>query len=1080
MYFRLIPRAKVLWAAAWCIGVALYRPVQAQNRIAVLGALPPLTDDRAANAARAALAKAGYQVSVVAGDELADPRTLKPDRYDLLVLPHCEVFPAAAQSNLLAYLKAHGRLLCLGAPPFTRYVYQSDGQWQTWDQVLAHLQSTGPILDIGRAAPAAWTRASSDKSNPATVRVEAGPHGPALHLDFTKFTDWDNFAPPPFAASPFPAGSDLMAFWAKGDANTDAIVIEWKERDRSRWITTVGLTPQWKRYVVAPRDFRYWKDNPSKGRGGTGDHFRPENGWQLSLGLAQSHAMMPQGAKNIWISDLAAAQMPPHMPNVEPPVLESLSPWYKLQNSVAGQWRPIARYRGVTGEPAPGRLQELTTGAGPDLWLYRPLVGPYAGAVWGAAPAGQIVVSQVAGMLRPWYVASAGPDHASYQQGEPVQFEVNLRWPSGSSGAPVHLSCSLQVYRAAPRPITNERVHAASVATVDLAVGAASAVPLQWTSPLAPGNYGWSIRVNDSRGQAVDTISDQFTVLPATPQRVPFVTVQGGEFMLEGKPWRPMAINFYPLWVSGQDRDEYWSSWLSPNQYDPELVEQNVSDVQALGIDLVSLQYNNVNQAPALNDFLARCFNHGIRVNVYVSGGHPLSLDPEKVKSLIRTARLADNPAVFAYDVAWEPHAGHYAERKRLDPEWQQWVLDNYGSAEKAERDWGVAAPRAAGQLTSPPDEQFTQDGAWRKLVAAYRRFLDDRVSHGYRTTREAVRAVDTNHLIGARSGYGGNGGLFAEGSLAFDLRSGAQYLDFISPEGYAVNGDWNGFLGGGGLTTAYARWAGNGKPVFWAEFGRSVYPATTAEKIKNQGDYYDSFYRMVLQSGANGAAGWWWPGGLRLDENSDYGVINPDGQPRPAALVTRQYAPRLQAMTLPLSGQRVEITVDRDADARGYAGIWLANRDKYAALRSKGVVPVIKTPGTGTTTADMPLLAVGDVPADGFNPLKYANADLNVTATRVSATELRLTVLAVNSGEATWLPAGKGRVVASLQYEGSGPKAVPLPAAVPRFGEVRLPPVSVRVAAGVPVTVRLALAGPSIRALAFGEKVVVNGKAGP
>src|SRR5205807_530278 len=150
------------------------------------------------------------------------------------------------------------------------------------------------------------------------------------------------------------------------------------------------------------------------------------------------------------------------------------------------------------------------------------------------------------------------------------------------------------------------------------------------------------------------------------------------------------------------------------------------------------------------------------------------------------------------------------------------------------------------------------------------------------------------------------------------DLLSGAYHLDFISPEGYALQGDWPTFRGGG-LTTAYARWAGNGKPVFWAEFGQSVYPDTTPDKIAAQAAYYDKTYRLIVDSGANGSAAWWFPGGLRLDENSDYGVIGPEGTPRSAALRLQQHA------RLELPGAKIVpkpstwITVDRDADARGY-----------------------------------------------------------------------------------------------------------------------------------------------------------------
>ena len=35
---------------------------------------------------------------------------------------------------------------------------------------------------------------------------------------------------------------------------------------------------------------------------------------------------------------------------------------------------------------------------------------------------------------------------------------------------------------------------------------------------------------------------------------------------------------------------------------------------------------------------------------------------------------------------------------------------------------------------------------------------------------------------------------------------------------------------------------------------------------------------RLLIESGADGVYFWWYPGGFRVNENSDYGIINPDG----------------------------------------------------------------------------------------------------------------------------------------------------------------------------------------------------------
>jgi hypothetical protein len=194
-------------------------------------------------------------------------------------------------------------------------------------------------------------------------------------------------------------------------------------------------------------------------------------------------------------------------------------------------------------------------------------------------------------------------------------------------------------------------------------------------------------------------------------------------------------------------------------------------------------------------------------------------------------------------------------------------------------------------------------DGEWRVMAAAYRRFLDDFISRKYREVCRLIRQLDPHHLIGARTGYGG-GPFGAEGAFPFDHTAGAKHLDFVSPEG------WNlGWLGQADATqfaratfiTAYARWAGKGKPVFWAEFGLTLRHGAFSldwysdeERLKAQAQLYDAMYRLIEISDADGAMGWWFPGGYRVDERSDFGIVNPDGTLRPAAEVAKRWSATL------------------------------------------------------------------------------------------------------------------------------------------------------------------------------------------
>ena len=1039
--------------------------------VAVLGAMPPAAPSTTTDQAVNALKANHINAKVVSPQQLADPAQFNAGRYDLLVLPDSAVFPAVAQANLLNFLKQRGKLIAIGGPAFSQYVYERRGAWLSREDVLRSLPSGTPILDLSHADLARWAKSADSSASTISADVEPTPHGPALHLKVPDYKNWTNVTPPPLETSPFQtAGDNLTTFWAKGDAKTTGLVLDWRETDGSRWIAGVPITTTWRRYVLTPQDFRFWRDGSPADRGGPGDTFHPERAHSISIGMAQSHAPMPPGPKEAWIADLTTAKMPQGMPSVEPPVLESISPWYKVYVH-NGMVHPIVRYlgEGLTG-PRPGVLTILPLGGlppavkfnpvtqawgagGPQVWTWLAMEDPFKGAAWSGMSrfSPNDLASLVKSMRNGIYLTAYGSSEFSAQPGETIPLGADITNTGGVyANVRVHLSIS------GPGAAAEKYTQALMVPA-----GGAAPYRVNWRAR-TPGMYDVEVSLLQNGRKIADRRQPlRVLEIPHHPAS-DMVKVVGGEFMLHGKPWRANGINFWPLYVSGQDPDAYQSGWLSPNQYDPVLCEADLTLCQQLHINEVSIQYTRPEWAPALLDFLARCRAHGILANIYLPGGNALDQNLAQTTSVLKAANLAGNDAVFAYDIAWEPRAGNHAQRRRLDPDWRQWILDQYGSVDAARTDWGFDPPLENGEVTNPLDSQLTADGPWRRMVAAYRRFMDDRINDGYRRTADAIHAIDPNHLLGVRSGYGGTGSLWAVSGMAYDLVSGAKHLDFISPEGYALSGPWPEFRKGG-FTTAYARWAGNGKPVFWAEFGQSVYPHTTPERIQEQADYYDMMYRMVIDSGANGSAGWWFPGGLRVNENSDFGIIAPGGAVRGSALALQHYAPQITAMTIPKTGYSY-ITFDRDADPRGYAEVWIKGGDQYVALREKGKPVALRTEGTGTNTATVPLVAVGDVPANGHDPLKYVNAEIDRPQVLTQNGRLTYEVRVGNTGEAEWLAHGPGRVVLMMTSGGNGPKVVvPLPKNVARYQDAVIGPFM----AGAPETFRLAILG---RPLAPGQ----------
>jgi len=239
-----------------------------------------------------------------------------------------------------------------------------------------------------------------------------------------------------------------------------------------------------------------------------------------------------------------------------------------------------------------------------------------------------------------------------------------------------------------------------------------------------------------------------------------------------------------------------------------------------------------------------------------------------------------------------------------------------------------------------------------------------------------------------------------------------------------------------------------------WAEFGNSTWNrdamARDSAREKWAGDFYQRYYRMAYESGANGTICWYYPGGYRWNERSDYGIINPDGSWRPVSHAIHDWA---EKMTQPRERQPVDewLVADRDATVKGIYGVYEAVKDRYWELIEAGKNPGLRRDGHGLTSENAPRVAVGNVPyREGQNPHKYLNAEFDELQIRNADGEwqtltdgcvvevglhepvlLRGTV--GNIGDATWIAGeGEGRVIIT-----GGEALFFLPEDVPFMGTV-------------------------------------------
>ena len=589
------------------------------------------------------------------------------------------------------------------------------------------------------------------------------------------------------------------------------------------------------------------------------------------------------------------------------------------------------------------------------------------------------------------FLSHAGSQQFSYWPGEDVRLGAVA---ANYGAAPAKVAVRIRVCPATGGEPLFERQ-----AALTLAPGQKGAINFDWPAPqFRQERYTVTTELLRD-GQPIDRIVHELGVLSTkTPARDEFITVKDGEFWLRGKKWNPIGVNYWPRSTIALEPLDYTYHWLTPGYYDPEQIEQELAQLESIGANLVCIRAHHQNDRRTLLDFLRRSKNHSIYALLFPQS-HVITDDPHYFQGLlmpthfqeaavaefIRETRLVDNAQIFAYDTIWEPAGWMFGDkmgfgwkdpapyRQRWDADWARWIDDRYGSLAQAEADWGMPAPRRGDAVTSPPNEQFRNDGPWRVMVAAYRRFMDDLMSRKWNDATRTLRRLDPNHMITFRQGN--------LPPLDFTLSATPKHVDFFAMEGYDLR---PGDVGpnAAGFINRYLRFATRGKPFLWVEFGQTAWDGVvmqpTEAAIQAQAATSEVVYRAALENGANGASPWWWAGGYRVSEQSDYGVTNPDGTLRPSGELLRDYGRRFRAQQ-GYPEADAWYTFDRDAHA---GAVWRAAFNEgaaaFAAARAAGKKLGIRTPATGTTSVDTPLVAVGNRPYNGHNPPKYLDAEFN------------------------------------------------------------------------------------------------------
>lgn len=1043
-----------------------------------------------------AVERAGLRVDLQPISELIQKQPTAAE-CDVLVVPSAQVVPAGAGPAIAHYLSSGGQLVVTASgTPFERQLVPVAGQWMTPEEAQACVKATGTVVSVADDLPAKLRVATNAPEHRKTVTVEEPPRmvgGKALHFRLEQFDGWTTWGIP-LSPGTLSDENPVLLFWAKGDEQTTHLTIELGERDGSRWIGSVPISTDWRRYGISAHSLPFWPDCPTRGiRGGSQDHVKLAEVVEVRVGLAKTHGALPDGPKEFWLSSIEAGPVVREAASeaLAVPELEAIAPFYKTfpypkvaqiatpAGSIFGEIgfryaEPLrATYARPWGRAMTGRREkrwipilEARDDQGGHMYaaaLHVQAGGRFAGATWsywglplaafeaGGAELQQLFARVVAAQARRLWMVEAGPDQVAYmpdQQPKAGARLINL----GPDDARVEMAVRISRDGAPITAFTRSvAVEALSEKTV-----------LEAWQPEGPGVYEVAVELRQD-GTVIDRITCPARILSdEQPSPESYIRVENGRFRLSGKPWFPHGANFWPRYVSGMSTTDYWLHWQNAAHYDPVLVEEDLVIAEALGITALSIQPPwNEQDIPCLWDFLERCRAHGIRVNLFVHVD-PRGFDAKYVDALIGRGRLSRFPSLYAYDITWEPRWGGYEERCRYDNHWREWVNDQYGSLQAAEQIWGFQAPRnEQGEITGPTDDQLRNDGPWRVMVAAYRRFVDDFLSSGYGRSCRFIRARDPYHLISNRAGYGGTGNEWVVGVYQFDPLSGAAHLDFISPEAYGMRpeeGDYRRW----GFVDAYCRWAGNGKPVFWSEYGASIWPGYKPQDYEAQRLIWENVQRLVLFAGADGDAGWWWPGGYRVDEKSDFGCIEPWGESRPSALELRKWASQICSRSDEARPARW-LEIDRDSCVQGLHGLWVKHLDEYLAAADEEHLVRLTTAAERKSTVDLELIGVGNVSYSGAGPVKGLNAELEAVSLEVDGQTYRpqadllfgeihiavpggrpatVHLALLNTGEATWAceqSAGGRPGAVRLIDAATGQPLAAIPSDVSRYGRCSL-----------------------------------------
>lgn len=538
--------------------------------------------------------------------------------------------------------------------------------------------------------------------------------------------------------------------------------------------------------------------------------------------------------------------------------------------------------------------------------------------------------------------------------------------------------------------------------------------------------------IEASSGKIVDILSHEIVIYQTKPaSERKFAQIKNGtnEVYINGKPVRFFGVNYMPSCNTGLENGEEFEHYVSSFAYDPDIIETDLKRIRDIGMNAVSIfmHYNPSISSYNILHLVHLCEKYGLYADLAIRPhANPYDFCENEVREMIKKYRFDENDTVTAYDIAWERYVGTYEPcygnfngRKSFDTQWRDFLINRYGSYVVAEQAFGCSLPRNSdNEVIGVTDDMLREDGSHTVMVAVYRRFIDEQVAKAHIKAMRFIKSVDPNHMISPRTGDASTVPLVDPGIYGYDYKALACSMEFTSPESYALSDD-NNSMRQGVFTNIYSRYANKDAVVMWKEFGKSIWIGTNfadnSISEQFQAEYYRRFFDMLIAGHTAGLYAWWWAGGFRIGENSDFGIVAPDGSDRPVTRVFREYAERF--LNAPaLKNAEKQIYIDRDLHSSGLLSMYKDMENELFDYIAQGKTVEFVDGGSGKTSANVDLIDVGNTKTN-FLP-KYINGiicsikavtekgviELNDGDEVQNTTVNQISITVVNTEKSVWL----------------------------------------------------------------------------